>query len=49
VSAGAELLAETAFPYDAPLLLRLGYAAPVGRVPAGTDDRGLYVSFGFSF
>jgi hypothetical protein len=49
VSAGAELLAETAFPYDAPLLLRLGYAAPVGRVPAGTDDRGVYVSFGFSF
>ena len=49
VSAGAELLAETAFPYDAPLLLRLGYAAPVGRVPPDASDRGVYLSFGFSF
>jgi hypothetical protein len=49
VSAGAELLAQTAFPYDAPLLLRLGYAAPVGRVPTGTSDRGVYFSFGLSF
>jgi hypothetical protein len=49
VSAGAELLGETAFPYDAPLLLRLGYGAPVGRVPPGSDNRGVYVSFGFAF
>ena len=49
VSAGAELLAQTAFPYDAPLLLRVGFAAPVGRIPPGTSDRGVYVSFGLSF
>ena len=49
VSAGAELLAQTAFPYDAPLLLRLGYAAPVGRVPTATSDRGVYLSLGLSF
>ena len=49
VSAGAELLAQTAFPYDAPLLLRIGFASPVGRIPPGTSDRGVYVSFGLSF
>ena len=49
ISAGAELLGETAFPYDAPLLLRLGYGTPIGRVPPGSDDRGIYLSFGFAF
>ena len=49
VSAGAEFLAQTAFPYDAPLLLRVGFAIPVGRIPPGTGDRGVYVSFGLAF